>query len=77
MTVNTVGVNYMFQADVVCCLQMSMSVPRALTTAVQSVSTHVEGSSVVVPMVTNSAKMEYLVKVCLISIYCTLHIHRK
>ena len=76
MTVNLVGVKYMIQADVVCCLQMLMSVTRALTTAVQSVSTRREGSSVAVLMDTNSAKMEYPVKVCLISDYCTLHIHR-
>ena len=73
VTVNMVGVKYIFQADVVCCLQMLMSVLRALTTAVQSVSTHREGSSVAVLMGTNSAKMECLVKVRLISIYITLH----
>ena len=70
-----VGVKYMFQADVVCCLQMLMSVPRAVTTAVQSVSTRREGSSVAVLLGTNSAKMECLVKVRLISIYCTYIAH--
>ena len=75
MTVNMVGVKYMIQADVVCCLQMSTSVLRALTTAVQGVPTHREGSSVAVLLDTNSAKMECLVKVRLISIYCTYIAH--
>ena len=43
--------------------QMSMSVPKALTTAVQSVPTHREHSSVAVLLGTNWQQMECHVKV--------------
>ena len=51
--------------------QMLMSALRAPTTAVLSAWTPREGSSVAVPMGTNSVMTEYLAKVSLFSSFCT------